>query len=157
MCNDAGIWFDFLAWKRIERKLDEQQQHSIGSNGGLALQSSIRVYTLEWSEEFGEDKSTSWLAAGHWAANFVIGIILVCEYVTLVRQTKLECTVCARPDGLARNCNRLWISDDVQSESQWTCRRRQCACLVVWDFFFSLLLSVYVCSFHFLFVDVPAV
>ena len=156
MCNDAGIWFDFLAWKRIERKLDEQQQHSIGSNGGLALQSSIRVYTLEWSEEFGEDKSTSWLAAGHWAANFVIGIILVCEYVTLVRQTKLECTVCARPDGLARTaiaCESVTTSKanrsghvDVASVRAWLC-----------ETFFFLLLSVYVCSFHFLFVDVPAV
>ncbi|KAI9563051.1 hypothetical protein GHT06_010508 [Daphnia sinensis] len=41
---------DFIsqAWKRIERKLDEQQQQrGVGSNGGLALQSSIRVYTLE--------------------------------------------------------------------------------------------------------------
>lgn len=80
----------------------------------------------------------------------------MCEYVTLVRQTKLECTVCARPDGLARTaiaCESVTTSKanrsghvDVASVRAWLC-----------ETFFFLLLSVYVCSFHFLFVDVPAV
>jgi len=47
------MYLMFTAWKRIERKLGEQQ-HGLGTNGsqmnaggGVLQQTGIRVYTLE--------------------------------------------------------------------------------------------------------------